>query len=337
MSHNSFTTYPSLPLATLPVIESIDISENQIGPWPSCQFDLPKLKRLNILHNPLQGIPWTLFPGAPSLAGGKGGLEFDLARIMQPDPAIAIRGCAVVMEYMSKIWPCFASRALDIRGMNLTSIPAEVWKFSFLSIIRAADNRLDLLPSSLSLLTALRELDVQRNCIHALPVCIVAMTQLVRLDWNGNPLYFPPTVVMYKGLPFVKMWMQRLVTSATSGLSGSIGSGVLEFSGLRLRHVMIEGLSQPGRSPCQVQRNHRRSLWYLHHLHHHRSRIHNRSQKQPPSSTHLLPNAWPKAASCCMPHFPPTFQNRASVHFSLQLRPEMASQRVCWLATIVLW
>jgi hypothetical protein len=269
VSHNSFTSFPSLPLATLPAIESIDLSENQIGPWPSCQFDLPKLKRLNILHNPLQGIPWTLQPGAPSLSGGKGGLEFDLARIMQPDPAIAIRGCAMVVEYMGKIWPAFATRTLDIRGMKLTSIPAEVWKFSFLTLVRAADNRLDHLPPSLSRLTNLRELDVQRNCIRALPVCIIAMTQLVRLDWNSNPLYFPPTAVMYKGLPFVKLWMQRMVSSAASGLGGPSGGGMLEFSGLRLRHVMVEGLSQPGSAPCQE-----RTPDHCHHLHRGLVRLH---------------------------------------------------------------
>jgi hypothetical protein len=281
VSHNAFTTFPSLPLATLPAIESIDLSDNQIGPWPSCQFDLPKLKRLNILHNPLQGIPWTLQPGAPCLSGGKGGLEFDLARIMQPDPAISIRGCAVIMEYMGKIWPAFATRALDIRGLKLTSIPAEVWKFSFLTLIRAADNRLDHLPMGLSRLTALRELDVQHNRILALPVSLVAMTQLVRLDWNGNPLYFPPTAVMYKGLPFVKMWLLRLVTSADSGLAGSTGSGILQFSGLRLRHVMIEGLSQPGGGPCQERTlDHRLSRCHVY-VHHPRSQIHSRRQKQP--------------------------------------------------------
>lgn len=251
VSYNSFTSFPSLPLATLPAIESVDLSENQIGPWPSCHFDLPKLKRLNIVHNPLQGIPWTLQPGTPCLVGGKGGLEFDLARIMQPDPAIAIRGCALVMEYMSKIWPAFSTRTLDIRGMKLTSIPAELWKFSFLSLVRAADNRFDHLPMSLARLTNLRELDIQRNRVCALPVCIVSMTQLVRLDWDGNPLYFPPRVVMYKGLPFAKIWMQRLVASAASGLGAQSGSGVLEFGGLRLRHVMLEGLSQAGSAPCQ--------------------------------------------------------------------------------------
>jgi Leucine-rich repeat (LRR) protein len=98
ISHNSITSFPSLPLATLPAIETLDLSDNQIGPWPSCQFNMPKLKRLNMLHNPLQEIPWTLQPGAPCLAGGSGGMQFDLARIMQPDPAIAIRGCALVME-----------------------------------------------------------------------------------------------------------------------------------------------------------------------------------------------------------------------------------------------
>ena len=250
-SYNSFTSFPSLPLAKLPSIESIDLSENQIGPWPSCQFDLPKLKRLNLLHNPLQGVPWTLQPAAPCLVGGKGGLEFDLARIMQPDPAISIRGCALIMEYMGKIWPAFSTRTLDIRGMKLTSIPAEVWKFNFLSLIRASDNRLDHLPMAICRLSTLRELDVKCNCIRALPVSIIAMTQLVRLDWDGNPLYFPPRTVLYKGLPFVKMWMQRLVSSSTSGLGGQPGSGVLEFSGLRLRHVSIEGLSQAGCSPCQ--------------------------------------------------------------------------------------
>ena len=97
---------------------------------------------------------------------------------------------------MSKIWPAFSTRILDIRGMRLTSIPAEVWKFCFLSSIRMSDNRLDHLPVSLSQLTTLRDIDIQRNCIRALPTCIVTMVQLVRVDWDGNPLYFPPRVVM---------------------------------------------------------------------------------------------------------------------------------------------
>jgi hypothetical protein len=78
--------------------------------------------------------------------------------------------------------------------------------------------------------------------------------------------------MLLQGLPFVKLWMQRLVSSAASGvllcnsspvcvpacfdtcrqgLGGQPGSGVLEFGGLRLRHVMTEGLSQAGCSPCQ--------------------------------------------------------------------------------------
>ncbi len=152
---------------------------------------------------------------------------------------------------MGKLWPAFSTRTLDIRGMRLTSIPAEVWKFSFLSVIRASHNRLDHLPMSLCRLTTLRELDIQHNCICSLPTSIVTMTQLVRIDWDNNPLFFPPRVVMYKGLPFVKMWMQRLISSSASGWGGQPGSGVLGFEGLRLRHVMIEGLSQAGRSPCQ--------------------------------------------------------------------------------------
>ena len=152
---------------------------------------------------------------------------------------------------MARIWPSFATRTLDIRGLRLTCIPAEVWKFSFISIIRAADNRLENLPMSLSRLTALRELDIQRNFIRAIPTCITCMPHLARIDWDGNPLYFPPRAVMYKGLPFVKMWMQRLESSACSSLRGQPGSGVLEFAGLRLRHVMVEGLSQAGCDPCQ--------------------------------------------------------------------------------------
>ena len=104
-------------------------------------------------------------------------------------------------RYMARIWPSFATRTLDIRGLRLTCIPAELWKFSFISIIRAADNRLENLPMSLSRLTALRELDIQRNFIRAIPTCITCMPHLARIDWDGNPLYFPPRAVMYTPPP----------------------------------------------------------------------------------------------------------------------------------------
>ena len=55
VSHNDFTTFPSLALATLPAIEIVDLSENQISHWPSCHFNVPKLRKLNVIHNPLQG------------------------------------------------------------------------------------------------------------------------------------------------------------------------------------------------------------------------------------------------------------------------------------------
>ena len=55
VSHNNFTAFPSLALATLPAIEIIDLSENLIGHWPSCHFNVPKLSKLNVVHNPLQG------------------------------------------------------------------------------------------------------------------------------------------------------------------------------------------------------------------------------------------------------------------------------------------
>jgi hypothetical protein len=152
---------------------------------------------------------------------------------------------------MSKLWLAFSTRILDLRAMGFTSLPAEVWKFTFVTVIRMADNRLHLLPVCLSRLTKLRELDIQRNCIRAIPACLISMTQLTRLDWNGNPIYFPPIAVMYKGLPFVKMWMQRLVSSSASGLGGQPGSGVLMFEGLRLRHVMLESFSRPGCPPSQ--------------------------------------------------------------------------------------
>ena len=58
VSHNCFTTFPSLPLATLPAIHTVDLSENQIAHWPSCQFDVPKLRKLDVRHNPLLGEAW---------------------------------------------------------------------------------------------------------------------------------------------------------------------------------------------------------------------------------------------------------------------------------------
>jgi Leucine-rich repeat (LRR) protein len=234
-SHNCLSYFPSLQIRTLSSLEVCHLSHNNIRRWKGCSFFMYSLKELILDHNPISNVPWEIYPGMPSLSN----IVFDISRILSPDPEISLLGTKPIMLYLAKVWTCFSTKSLDIRGLSLRQFPSEVWRFLFLTRIRMNENKITFLPILLTSLTLLTDLDVSRNAIRCIPVHISLMSQLKHLNYANNPIYWPPAWVRLSGFAYMFKWMKKL-----SDVNQSIEFGSEyrspNFDSMMLKRIPIE-------------------------------------------------------------------------------------------------
>jgi len=86
-----------------------------------------------------------------------------------------------------------ASTTLDLSGLQLTSVPEEVWELTNLTILRLSHNPLKSLPKEIERLTNLTTLYLSMNQLVSLPEEIGGLTNLTFLNLSYNPeLVYPP-------------------------------------------------------------------------------------------------------------------------------------------------
>jgi Leucine-rich repeat (LRR) protein len=97
---------------------------------------------------------------------------------------------------------------LNLRSMNLTRLPAELFQLTCLKLLNVEKNNLTALPPEIGALSNLEELHVNSNRLSALPPEISGLTRLRVLSLHDNWLTkLPPEIGKLSGLKF--LWLQN--------------------------------------------------------------------------------------------------------------------------------
>jgi len=102
---------------------------------------------------------------------------------------------------------------LDLSGLRLREIPAEVWDYQHLIELNLGGNRLWSLPPEIARLENLERLYLDDNRIEALPPDIGMLSRLKWLDLDANRLHeLPPEIARLQELTHLKLQYNRFKT-----------------------------------------------------------------------------------------------------------------------------
>ena len=160
---NHLTHIPSDLLASLPQLEELDVSENQLTCLPDIR-NLARLKTLNAMYNRIEEFP--VLPSALVILGLKGnrietisedvfGRATSLEQLYLTDNAI--------VALPSGISNCRKLRKLQLSHNRLASVPAALAELPYLELLRLAVNELQDLPDRLLRSPALAWISMQGN------------------------------------------------------------------------------------------------------------------------------------------------------------------------------
>src|SRR4051794_26161121 len=79
------------------------------------------------------------------------------------------------------------SQRLNLSGLNLRTLPSELFELTALTRLDLRSNGLRALPAEIGRLTALTTLDLSGNGLTTLPAEIGGLTALTTLYLHGNP------------------------------------------------------------------------------------------------------------------------------------------------------
>ncbi|MBF0153343.1 MAG: leucine-rich repeat domain-containing protein [Magnetococcales bacterium] len=102
---------------------------------------------------------------------------------------------------------------LDLSGLDLQELPAEIGRFVHIRRLFLADNRLTTLPPEIAQLTSLELLDLRRNRIRHLPAQMATLSSLSYVWLGGNDLTaLPPVITALTSLQRLVLRHNRLTT-----------------------------------------------------------------------------------------------------------------------------
>jgi len=105
-----------------------------------------------------------------------------------------------------------ASTTLDLSGLQLTSVPEEVWELTNLTILRLSENQLKSLPKEIERLTNLTTLYLYDNQLRSLPSEIGKLTNLTTLNlFNNQLVHLPKEIGFLTNLTFIHLSYNQLV------------------------------------------------------------------------------------------------------------------------------
>ncbi|KAG1592986.1 hypothetical protein G6F46_006762 [Rhizopus delemar] len=94
----------------------------------------------------------------------------------------------VASNQMYDILSRYTRSCLDLRNMDLLSLPIQISLFTKLTVLDLSHNKLREIPSTIEQLTNLKHLDLSHNRFIYLPPGLCRLTQLIHLDISYNPL-----------------------------------------------------------------------------------------------------------------------------------------------------
>ncbi|ELU16604.1 hypothetical protein CAPTEDRAFT_151582 [Capitella teleta] len=174
---NTMRTMENFPpgLDSLPLLQDLDISCNNLPRLPEVLYKMKSLKRLNISDNEIEELS--------SLIDSWADMEYmNLSR----NKLAELPGSICRLERLRKLY--VNSNSLDFNG-----IPAGIGKLYDLEVFSAANNNLEMIPEGVCRCGKLKKMVLNTNRLITLPDAIHFLTDLEVLDVSENPdLVMPP-------------------------------------------------------------------------------------------------------------------------------------------------
>ena len=175
------------------------------------------------------------------------------------DPPVEVvkEGIGAILEYMDKFWIATRTNVLDLSGMDLRGVPAEVNQvltnlteldmqnnllkkmdleqirnLTKLTQLNIEFNRIKEIPEDIKLFTSIRQLFVGYNIISVLPHELGALPNLELINFENNKLERPPEDILSQGSAIVIEYLRRMYAARETFK--------LDLSAFRLRAIPPE-------------------------------------------------------------------------------------------------
>lgn len=137
-------------------------------------------------------------------------LTLDVEDMVSPYPEVCDRGPKVITTYLRAVGAAQHSRAVDLRGLGLTSFPVEIYTIPSITALHLDDNNLTSLPPSIERLTDLTELTLTNLTLQNLPFVMGAMTNLKKLRLTvSRVMQNPPYEIVTQGTAVLLNYMRK--------------------------------------------------------------------------------------------------------------------------------
>ncbi len=259
---NKLRTLPDSLFTSLPLLEQLSFSNNQLVSLPDTIGSLKHLKEINLLKNELTELPDSFcnlkaletvelssnkLTSLPERFGALSSLRNTLAiennaltGLPESLGLLQITGLRLTMNEISvlpqslKMMQQMRSVVLNINA--LVEFPRGLCDLVNLENLSLCKNKITIVPEAVGNMTALRDLRLDWNDIEELPTETCHLASLHSISMNGNPMRRPTMDIIAQGPEVVKQWC------ATRA----------EFNRMRKRRACIKDLQRLFRAVVDV-------------------------------------------------------------------------------------
>jgi Leucine-rich repeat (LRR) protein len=187
-----------------------DMSGNRLAEMPACMCELDSLETLQIKDNCLRQLPSSIH-----LLKSLTYLDLSGNRLTNIPPAVCVLRLKVLLLAGNRIETVpreirqmeDSLQELDLSYNRIRLLPTDITLLKALRVLNLRSNLLTDLPSELGLLQ-LRILDISSNRLTCLPTDLRNLTACVELRATDNPLISPPVSVVVKGREHTFKWLR---------------------------------------------------------------------------------------------------------------------------------
>ena len=190
--------HPCHELEKMPVLEELDLSENDIREFPEDMKFPPTLKVLKLSFNKIRVLPKVLMylEHLEILHADSNSLQLIPEEL---SACTALTEMILAKNFFEELPRALAAlhnmRTLDISCNQLITIPSQIGGMSSMTRLNLHENQLIFFPPSIGWMVNLQELTMANNGIHVLPRSVCKLYDLLSLDFSYN--------AMTKLLPYI--------------------------------------------------------------------------------------------------------------------------------------
>jgi len=249
--HNSINKLPA-EIGACTNLRHLNISFNRIPAFPNALGNLEELTYFAFDTNLIRRLPLDFRKLRQLTRLQLGGND-----LKDPPIEIVKEGIGAILEYMDKFWVATRTNVLDLSGMDLRGVPAEVNQvltnlteldlqnnllkkieldqirnLTRLTSLNIEFNRIKEIPIDIKQFTSIRQLWVGYNVLTSLPHELGALPALDLLNFESNKLERPPEDVLMQGSAVVIDYLRRMYAARDTFK--------LDLSAFRLRAIPPE-------------------------------------------------------------------------------------------------